>query len=138
MIDSLKLNLYSLAAEAPADNGGNGEGEAQGGGSSIFLILMFGILLLFVITTWRRSKKVRENAQQAHAGAVVGAEVVAGGGMVGRVVSRDEEKQRVTLEFADGHRADFLLQAVVQVTEPAPGQQEPDVDPTAADGTEPK
>nr|WP_232532875.1 preprotein translocase subunit YajC [Nesterenkonia alkaliphila] len=99
---------------------------------------MFGILLLFIITTWRRSKKVRESAQQAHAGAVVGAEVVAGGGVVGRVVSRDEEKQRVTLEFSDGHRADFLLQAVVQVTEPAPGHQEPDTDPTAADGTEPK
>ncbi|WP_150462532.1 preprotein translocase subunit YajC [Nesterenkonia ebinurensis] len=135
MIDSLTLHLHTLTRAPLA--GGEG-GEAAGDGSAIFLILMFGILLLFVVTTWRRSKKMRADARQAHSNAVVGAEVVAGGGIVGRVVSRDEEKQRVTLEFSDGHRADFLLQAVHQVIEPAPGSQEPGNDPTAADGNEPK
>lgn len=104
------------------------------------MILMFGLLGLFVFATWRRGRKMRDDARKANEGAVIGAEVVTAGGMVGRVVSRDDEKQRVTLVFSNGDQADFLLQAVQQVIEPVePEIDEPDsTDPTAADDTDPR
>ncbi|WP_157984032.1 preprotein translocase subunit YajC [Nesterenkonia muleiensis] len=120
-------------------------GDAAGGeGTPIFMILMFGLLALFIFATWRRSRKMREDVRKANEGAVLGAEVVTAGGIVGRVVHRDDERQRLTLEFSNGDRADFLLQAVQQIIEPV--EQEPDVDqldtdqpdadPTAADDTD--
>ncbi len=89
------------------------------------LLIMLGILVLFMILTFRRGRKMREQQKQAHSAAVVGAEVVTAGGLVGTVVQRDEARQRITLEFSGGGRADFLIGAVQQVTEPAPGQQTP-------------
>lgn len=86
------------------------------------LLVMFGLIALFMIFTLRRGRKMREAQRDAHSGAVVGAEVITAGGLVGTVVHRDEERQRITLEFSTGDRADFLLGAVQQVTEPAPGQ----------------
>lgn len=102
---------------------GNAAGEPAGGG--ILMIVMLGMLVLLVFMTFRRSRKARQAQQEAHAGALVGAEVVTAGGMVGTIVSRDEETQRVVLEFSNGDRVDFLLVAVQQILTPAPGQQQP-------------
>lgn len=102
---------------------GGAAGEPAGGG--ILMIVMLGMLVLLVFMTFRRSRKARQAQQEAHAGAVVGAEVVTAGGMVGTIVSRDEEAQRVVLEFSSGDRVDFLLVAVQQILTPAPGQQQP-------------
>lgn len=117
-----------------------GGGGDAGEGSSIFLILMFGLLALFIFATWRRGRKMRDEARKANEGAVIGAEVVTAGGVVGRVVGRDDERQRITLEFSTGDRADFLLQAVQQITEPVePEIEEPDsTDPTSTDDTDPR
>ncbi|TLP79540.1 preprotein translocase subunit YajC [Nesterenkonia sphaerica] len=143
MIDSLTLHLSTVTAAAPVAGAEGGEA----GGSAIFMLLMFGLLALFIFATWRRSRKMREDVRKANEGAVVGAEVVTAGGIVGRVVSRDDEHQRITLEFSHGDRMDFLLQAVQQVVEPAPGQRpetdvteadQPDIDPTAPDSTDPR
>lgn len=100
---------------------GGGAGDPAGGG--ILMIVMIGMLALLVFMTFRRSRKARQAQQEAHAGAVEGAEVVTAGGMVGTIVQRDEESQRIVLEFSTGDRADFLLVAVQQVLTPAPGQQ---------------
>lgn len=143
MIDSLTLHLFTVAANAPVAGGEAGEA----GGSAIFMLLMFGLLALFIFATWRRSRKMREDVRKANEGAVVGAEVVTAGGIVGRVVSRDDERQRITLEFSNGDRIDFLLQAVQQVVEPVPGQEsdidaldqdQTDTDPTAPDNSDPR
>lgn len=110
-------------------------------GTPIFMILMFGLLALFIFATWRRSRKMRDDVRKANEGAVLGAEVVTAGGVVGRVVHRDDERQRITLEFSTGDRADFLLQAVQQIIEPveqAPETDRPDTDPTAADDSDPR
>lgn len=87
---------------------------------------MLGLLVLFMVFTFRRGKKMRDQQQQAHAQATVGAEVVTAGGLVGTVVARDEEKQRLTLEFSSGNRADFLIGAVQQIVEPAATEQPED------------
>lgn len=87
------------------------------------LLIMIAILVLFMFLTFRRGKKMRDQQKEAHASAVVGAEVVTAGGMVGTVVDRDEARQRITLEFSTGDRADFLIGAVQQVSQPAAGQQ---------------
>lgn len=102
---------------------GGEAGEPAGG--SILMFVMLGMLVLLVFMTFRRSRKARQAQQEAHSGALVGAEVVTAGGMVGTVVARDEERQRVVLEFSNGDRVDFLLVAVQQVLTPAPGHQQP-------------
>jgi preprotein translocase subunit YajC len=143
VIDSLTPHLSTVTADAPVAGGEGGEA----GGSAIFMLLMFGLLALFIFATWRRSRKMREDVRKANEGAVVGAEVVTAGGIVGHVVSRDDERQRITLEFSNGDRIDFLLQAVQQIVEPAPGQvsetdvmdhDQSDTDPTAPDNTDPR
>lgn len=143
MIDSLILHLSTVASETPVAGATGGEA----GGSAIFMLLMFGLLALFIFATWRRNRKMREDVRQANEGAVLGAEVVTAGGIVGRVVGRDDERQRITLEFTNGDRIDFLLQAVQQIVEPAPGQQseidpsehdQTDTDPTAPDNSDPR
>lgn len=108
------------------------EGNGGGGGSpDILLLLMLLILAVFVVMTIRRGRKMRNAQVSAMSGAIPGAEVATAGGMVGTVVSRDEEKQRITLEFSSGHRADFTLGAVQQVLQPAPSTE----DPTAGEQT---
>ncbi|MGJ9371651.1 preprotein translocase subunit YajC [Nesterenkonia sp. CF4.4] len=96
---------------------------AEGGGDrpalDPFLLIMIAILAVFMFLTFRRGKKMRDEQNKARGGAVVGAQVVTAGGMVGTVVSRDEEAQRVTLEFSSGDRVDFLIGAIQQVVEPA-------------------
>lgn len=95
---------------------------ANGGGAAgfdPFLLIMLAIMVIFVIVVMRRGKKMRDKQLDAMTGAVVGAEVLLAGGVVGTVVSRDEERRRVTVEFSSGDRVDFLLQAVQQVLEPA-------------------
>ncbi|WP_146341693.1 preprotein translocase subunit YajC [Nesterenkonia sp. NBAIMH1] len=100
---------------------GNGDPAGNAAGDP-FIWIMLGLLVLFMVFTFRRGKKMRDKQQQAHAQATVGAEVVTAGGLVGTVVHRDEERQRLTLEFSSGNRADFLLGAVQQITEPAPSE----------------
>ncbi|RJN31284.1 preprotein translocase subunit YajC [Nesterenkonia natronophila] len=143
MIDSLTPHLSTVTADVPIAGGEGGEA----GGSAIFMLLMFGLLAVFIFATWRRSRKMREDVRKANEGAVVGAEVVTAGGIVGHVVSRDDERQRITLEFSNGDRIDFLLQAVQQIVEPASGQvsetdmmdqDQSDTDPTAPDNTDPR
>ncbi len=108
-----------------------GAGGEQAAFNPIMLIL-FAILVLFMIMTFRRGKKMRNEQANARNGAVIGAEVVTAGGMVGTVVGRDEERQRVTLEFSNGDRVDFLLAAIQQVTEPTAA---PEADEAAAADT---
>ncbi|GAA1817732.1 preprotein translocase subunit YajC [Nesterenkonia flava] len=90
------------------------------------LLILFGILVLFMVLTFRRGKKMRDEQNNARAGAVIGAEVVTAGGLVGTVVGRDEERQRITLEFSTGDRADFLIGAVQQIIQPAAGATDAD------------
>lgn len=109
-------------------------GEGGGGGSpDILLLLMLLVLAVFVVMTIRRGKKMRDAQVSAMSGAVPGAEVSTAGGMVGTVVSRDEEKQRLTLEFSSGHRADFTFGAVQQILHPAPSAEDPTAGEQAPD-----
>lgn len=95
------------------------EGTAATPGFDPLLLIMIAVLIIFMILTFRRGKKLRDEQSKARGGAIVGAQVVTAGGMVGTVVSRDEEAQRVTLEFSSGDRVDFLIGAIQQVVEPA-------------------
>lgn len=94
-------------------------GTGSAPGFDPLLLIMIAILVIFMVLTFRRGKKLRDEQSKARGGAVVGAQVVTAGGMVGTVVSRDEEAQRVTLEFSSGDRVDFLIGAIQQVVEPA-------------------
>lgn len=112
----IDTHIFSIIAQ------GDGGSPAGGIGDPLLLILL-GMLGLLVFLTFRRGRKMRRQQQEAHSSAVVGAEVVMAGGVVGTIVARDEEQQRVTLEFSNGDRVDFLIGAVQQVLTQAPGQR---------------
>lgn len=115
------MNESLYTAQILASNGGGG-GTA---GLDPFLLIMIAILVLFMVMTFRRGKKMRDAQASAISGALPGAEVVSAGGLVGTVVVRDEERQRVTLEFSSGDRADFQLTSIQHVVTPATAPEDP-------------
>ena len=123
--------LFS-AQTADAQILAQGGGEA-GGGGEIFMLILLGIMVLFMVMTFRRGKKMRDAQAAAVSGAVVGAEVMTAGGMIGTVVARDEERQRITLEFSSGDRADFQVGAGQHVIKPAVTPQDPTSEGPAAE-----
>lgn len=126
------IDLIFSAQTADAQILAEGGGEAAAGGGNIFLLVLLGIMVLFMVMTFRRGKKMRDAQAAAVSGAVVGAEVMTAGGMIGTVVARDEERQRITLEFSSGDRADFQVGAVQHVIEPAVTPEDPTTENPAA------
>ena len=121
--------LYAQTTAAQILAGGGG---GAAGGGEFFMLALLGIMLIFMVMTFRRGKKMRDAQAAAVSSAVVGAEVMTAGGMIGTVVSRDEERQRLTLEFSSGDRADFQVAAVQHVIEPAVTAEDPSTeDPTS-------
>lgn len=116
MIDTFLIQLRA---------GGDGGGEAANPWGDPLVLIMIALLIGLIFFTFRRGQKMRKAQQEAHTNAVVGAEVLTAGGVVGTIVARDEDRQRITLEFSNGDRVDFLLGAVQQVITPAPGNEEP-------------
>lgn len=71
------------------------EGAAGGGGSSLFLLLMLGAFVVLFILPQRKRKKQVQAIQSALS---IGDEVQTIGGIIGRVVSLDEDTVVVEVE----------------------------------------
>jgi preprotein translocase subunit YajC len=87
-----------------------GATQDNGLGSIILIVLMF---VAFYFLLWRPQQKRTKEHQQLMAGIAKGDEVVAAGGIHGRVKSVDE--QALTLEIAKGVEVKVQKQAVTQV-----------------------
>ncbi|GAB3178560.1 hypothetical protein GCM10027060_04610 [Nesterenkonia halophila] len=122
------MNALTTSTQILAAGGAGGAG-----GFDPFILIMIAILAIFMILTFRRGKKMKDAQAAAVSGAVVGAEVATAGGMVGTVVLRDEERQRVSLEFSSGDRVDVQLAAVQHVLTPAPSPEAADEQSTDED-----
>lgn len=129
----MPLSVLDLAPTASvlAQNGQ----QAAPGFDPFFLIMiaLFGLMIFFM---FRKSKKVQQQQQQMRSTVAPGVEVMTSMGLFGRVVSVDQEENKVVLELSPGNTATVHMQAIGQIVEPvtsddaeqADGFEAPDYD----------
>ncbi|MDY6055488.1 preprotein translocase subunit YajC [Micrococcus sp.] len=92
--------------------------QAAVSGSNIFMLVMFGALLVLMFLSFRRARKVQAQQAEMRRGLTPGQEVMTASGIFGTVVTIDEARQRITLEVAPGTRLQMHLQGITDVVEP--------------------
>jgi preprotein translocase subunit YajC len=100
---------------------GNITAQAQpqaGGGIDIMTILLFVMLGIFIFMMFRRNKKTQQQQAAIQSQFAPGVEVMTSFGLFGRIVSIDEQENKVVLELSPGHLATVHRQAVTKIVEP--------------------
>ncbi len=103
-----------------------------GGGIDIMTILLFVMLGLFIFMMFRRNKKTQQQQATLQSQFAPGVEVMTSFGLYGRIVSIDEDENKVLLELSPGNLATVHRQAVTKIVEPAVAPEEPTVVPDDA------
>ncbi|MFE5836100.1 preprotein translocase subunit YajC [Arthrobacter sp. NPDC056493] len=97
-------------------------------------IVLFAMLGLFVFMMFRRNKKTKEQQATLQSQFEPGVEVMTSFGLFGRIVSMDDEENKVVLELSPGNLATVHRQAVTKIVEPAAEAQAlPDEAPAVPD-----
>jgi preprotein translocase subunit YajC len=92
-----------------------------GGGIDIMTILLFVMLGLFIFMMFRRNKKTQQQQATLQSQFAPGIEVMTSFGLYGRIVSIDDENNKVLLELSPGNVATVHRQSVTKIVEPAAG-----------------
>ncbi|WP_309974890.1 preprotein translocase subunit YajC [Arthrobacter oryzae] len=95
-------------------------------------ILLFVMLGLFIFMMFRRNKKTQQQQATLQSQFAPGVEVMTSFGLYGRIVSIDEDENKVLLELSPGNLATVHRQAVTKIVEPAVAAEEPTVVPDDA------
>jgi preprotein translocase subunit YajC len=90
-----------------------------GGGIDIMTILLFVMLGLFIFMMFRRNKKTQQQQATLQSQFAPGIEVMTSFGLYGRIVSIDDENNKVLLELSPGNVATVHRQSVTKIVEPA-------------------
>lgn len=90
-----------------------------GGGIDIMTILLFVMLGIFIFMMFRRNKKTQQQQATLQSQFAPGVEVMTSFGLFGRIVSIDDEDNKVVLELSPGNLATVHRQAVTKIVEPA-------------------
>jgi preprotein translocase subunit YajC len=97
-----------------------------GGGIDIMTILLFVMLGLFIFMMFRRNKKTQRQQATLQSQFAPGIEVMTSFGLFGRIVSIDDEDNKVVLELSPGNVATVHRQSVTKIVEPAAEAAVPD------------
>ncbi|ABK03680.1 preprotein translocase subunit YajC [Arthrobacter sp. PvP102] len=103
-----------------------------GGGIDIMTILLFVMLGLFIFMMFRRNKKTQQQQASLQSQFAPGVEVMTSFGLYGRIVSIDEDENKVVIELSPGNLATVHRQAVTKIVEPVAAHDEPAVVPDDA------
>jgi preprotein translocase subunit YajC len=103
-----------------------------GGGIDIMTILLFVMLGLFIFMMFRRNKKTKDQQATLQSQFAPGVEVMTSFGLFGRIISIDEDENKVLLELSPGNLATVHRQAVTKIVEPAVAPEEATVVPDDA------
>jgi preprotein translocase subunit YajC len=95
-------------------------------------IVLFAMLGIFVFMMFRRNKKTKEQQATLQSQVAPGVEVMTSFGLFGRIVSMDDEENKVVLELSPGNLATVHRQAVTKIVEPVAVAEEPTVVPDDA------
>ncbi|QCO98792.1 preprotein translocase subunit YajC [Arthrobacter sp. 24S4-2] len=95
-------------------------------------IVLFAMLGIFVFMMFRRNKKTKDQQATLQSQFAPGVEVMTSFGLFGRIVSMDDEENKVVLELSPGNLATVHRQAVTKIVEPAAVAEEPTVVPDDA------
>jgi preprotein translocase subunit YajC len=90
-----------------------------GGGIDIMSILLFVMLGFFIFMMFRRNKKTQQQQLALQSQFAPGVDVMTSFGLFGRIVSIDEDENKVVLELSPGNLATVHRQAVTKIIEPA-------------------
>lgn len=101
-------------------------------------IVLFAMLGLFIFMMFRRNKKTKEQQATLQSQFAPGVEVMTSFGLFGRIVSMDDEENKVVLELSPGNLATVHRQAVTKIVEPAVAEDEPTVVPDDASSLTPE
>jgi preprotein translocase subunit YajC len=94
----------------------------------LMTILLLVIFALFIFMMFRRNKKAQAQQAEMRSKFVPGVEVMTNFGLFGRILSVDDNENKVVLELSPGATATVHKQAVSKVIEPT--------EPAAADSAE--
>ena len=102
----MPLSVFDLAPTASvlAQNG-----QQAAPGFDPFLLIMLALFGLMIFFMFRKSKKVQQEQQQMRSTLAPGVEVMTSMGLFGRVVSVDQQENKVVLELSPGTTATCLL-----------------------------
>jgi preprotein translocase subunit YajC len=101
-------------------------------------IVLFAMLGLFIFMMFRRNKKTKEQQETLQSQFAPGVEVMTSFGLFGRIVSLDDEENKVVLELSPGNLATVHRQAVTKIMEPAVAEDEPTIVPNDASSLTPE
>jgi preprotein translocase subunit YajC len=119
------LSSHVLAVLAA---GTTAKGSSGGGGSSIVSFLPLILIVLVGYFLLLRPARMRQRkSMESRAAISPGAEVTTTAGILGTVISINEEDDTVTLEIAPGVQPRFLKGAIARVH--SPFEPEPDPEP---------
>ena len=82
-------------------------------------IVLFAMLGIFIFMMFRRNKKTKDQQVTLQSQFAPGIEVMTSFGLFGRIVSMDDEENKVVLELSPGNLATVHRQAVTKIVEPA-------------------
>jgi preprotein translocase subunit YajC len=82
-------------------------------------IVLFAMLGIFIFMMFRRNKKTKDQQATLQSQFAPGIEVMTSFGLFGRIVSMDDEENKVVLELSPGNLATVHRQAVTKIVEPA-------------------
>lgn len=95
-------------------------------------IVLFAMLGLFIFMMFRRNKKTKEQQATLQSQFAPGVEVMTSFGLFGRIISLDDEENKVVLELSPGNLATVHRQAVTKIVEAAVVDEEPTAVPDDA------
>jgi preprotein translocase subunit YajC len=101
-------------------------------------IVLFAMLGLFIFMMFRRNKKTKEQQATLQSQFAPGVEVMTSFGLFGRIVSMDDEDNKVVLELSPGNLATVHRQAVTKIVEPPVTDEEPAAVPDDASSLTPQ
>ncbi|MHA7269217.1 preprotein translocase subunit YajC [Arthrobacter sp. HLT1-20] len=97
-----------LAADAPA-------APSLFSGTNILLFAMFGLLIFMMM---RKQKKTKAAAAEQRSKLAPGVEMMTNFGLFGKVLSIDEDENKIVLEISPGVTATVHRQTVAKIIEP--------------------
>ncbi|MHC5112307.1 MAG: preprotein translocase subunit YajC [Planctomycetota bacterium] len=111
-------SIYSLLAQGGATPGGGGPGGgAPGGGPgmTLFMALLFGMMVFMVLSQISRARRERKERENLHSSLTKNVRVMTIGGIYGTIVNVKENEVVLKVDESSNTKMTFRKSAISQV-----------------------